>query len=154
MWFITLLLMLSLTENRCFGCSCYPQDPLPVAFCKSSFVIKAKPVKVALNPPIEGDVYSSGFNPWIKRIYDVNVIEVFKTPDNVHLKPGDVIQAITDHMDSLCGGYLELDTEQLILGGVNDDGQITFDACSHTEPNGVTPSQLAGMRKDYLTMCY
>lgn len=32
------------------------------------------------------------------------------------MKPGDVIQAVTDAMGSLCGGYLELDTEQIIIG--------------------------------------
>ncbi|XP_071168118.1 metalloproteinase inhibitor 3-like [Mytilus edulis] len=151
MWFITLLLVLFLTENGCFGCTCFPQRPLHVAFCRSSFVIKGKPVKEELNPPIdEGDLYRSDFRYRnVKRIFDVNVIEVFKAPDNVQVKPGDVIQAVTDAMGSLCGGYLELDTEQIIIGGVNKDGQITFGSCSHEERNGYTPLQLKGLRGDY-----
>ncbi|VDI78180.1 Hypothetical predicted protein [Mytilus galloprovincialis] len=114
-------------------------------------VIKGKAVKEELNPPIdEGDLYRSDIRYWdVKRIYDVNVIEVFKAPDNVQVKPGDVIQAVTDAMGSLCGGYLELDTEQIIIGGVNKDGQITFGSCSHKERNGVTPLQLKGLRGDY-----
>ncbi|XP_071168117.1 metalloproteinase inhibitor 3-like [Mytilus edulis] len=151
MWFITLLLMLFLTENGCFGCSCAPKGPLQVAFCRSSFVIKGKAVKEELNPPIdEGDLYSSDFRYWdVKRIYDVNVIEVFKAPENVPVKPGDVIQAVTRASGSLCGGSLELDTEQLIIGGVNGDGQLAFGLCSHKERNGLTPLQLEGLRGEY-----
>ncbi|XP_063431290.1 uncharacterized protein LOC134713953 [Mytilus trossulus] len=149
MWFITLLLMLFLTENGCFGCSCAPTGPLRVAFCRSSFVIKGKPVKEELSAPIEGDLYSSNRYWDVERIYDVNVIEVFKAPEHVQVKPGDVIQAVTDASGSLCGGNLELDTEQLIIGGVNDDGQLTFSLCSHKERNGVTPLQLEGLRGEY-----
>lgn len=39
-----------------------------------------------------------------------------KAPENVPVKPGDVIQAVTRASGSLCGGNLELDTEQLIIG--------------------------------------
>lgn len=39
-----------------------------------------------------------------------------KAPENVPVKPGDVIQAVTRASGSLCGGSLELDTEQLIIG--------------------------------------
>lgn len=56
-----------------------------------NLVIKGKPVKEELNPPIdEGDLYSSDFRYWdVKRIYDVNVIEVFKVSSQTgHFRKG------------------------------------------------------------------
>ncbi|XP_076100976.1 uncharacterized protein LOC143070643 [Mytilus galloprovincialis] len=156
---ITLLFILSLMQYACFGCQCRRKRHLQEAFCGSAFVINGKVITDQLKLPIGRELQNSTVPTttqpplWkFDRIYDVNVTEVFKVPVNVVLNPGDVIQAVTRAEGSLCGGYLPLNTELTITGGVNDHGQVTFGLCSHTE-QGLTSYQLKGLRGGYSCEC-
>ena len=50
------------------------------------------------------------------KYYNINTFYNFKAPTDANIKTGDVIEAVTNAHENLCGGYLPLNTELLITG--------------------------------------
>ena len=163
MWIISLFL-LAFTVDLGLCCSCWPEpNHIQNEYCSSSFVIRGKAIKRRERRSIELTTFPYPLelpittvpDPWdMIKIFHVYVIEVFKAPTDANLKTGDVIEAVTNAHESMCGGYLHVNKELLITGGVNEQGQMTFGYCSYLKPYNVLSNfQLEGLQGGYSCDC-